>query len=260
MQKIYRFYCPQIFFWFRSTLRRILPYKNKYSQIKEFRDIHKGERCFIIATGPSLTIIDLQKLKNEYTFGMNSLCKVFDELGWETTYYGLQDIKAFRSIKEDFKNNLKETIFFASDNIKVHEELACRTISYPYNLLDHGFNRSCYNTKFSNDIYSVVYDGYTITYSLIQIAVYMGFNEIYLIGADSTYSDDKDKRHFISPGEYDPEYKSAGEKMIFAYSVAKKYADQNGVKIFNATRGGALEVFKRVNLDDVVYKLKKTEV
>ena len=61
-----------------------------YSQIAQFKDLHKGERCFILATGPSLTAQDVQKLEHEFTFGMNSICLLFDALGWETTYYGIQ--------------------------------------------------------------------------------------------------------------------------------------------------------------------------
>ena len=40
--------------------------------------------------------------------------------------------------------------------------------------------------------------------------------------------------------------------MIFAFKIAKKYADKNGIKIYNATRGGMLEVFDRVDLNVVV--------
>lgn len=40
--------------------------------------------------------------------------------------------------------------------------------------------------------------------------------------------------------------------MIEGFKVAKKYADEHGINIYNATRGGMLEVFPRVNLEDVV--------
>ncbi len=34
--------------------------------------------------------------------------------------------------------------------------------------------------------------------------------------------------------------------------AAKNYADSHGIKILNATRGGKLEVFERVNFDEIV--------
>ena len=35
---------------------------NKYKEIKKIKDIYKGKRCFIVATGPSLRIEDVEKL------------------------------------------------------------------------------------------------------------------------------------------------------------------------------------------------------
>lgn len=46
------------------------------------------------------------------------------------------------------------------------------------------------NEVFSDDIVRGVYSGYTVAYDMIQIAVYMGFSEIYLIGADFNYNGD----------------------------------------------------------------------
>ena len=85
---------------------------------------------------------------------------------------------------------------------------------------------------------------------MLQIAIYMGFKEIYLLGNDCSYS--TDKQHFIESGHYDKQAETVGERMIFAFKIAKKYADKNGIKIYNATRGGMLEVFDRVDLNVVV--------
>ena len=38
------------------------------------------------------------------------------------------------------------------------------------------------------------------------------------------------------------------------YDEARRYADKNGIKIYNATRGGKLESFVRVNFDEVFKK------
>ena len=36
-----------------------------------------------------------------------------------------------------------------------------------------------------------------------------------------------------------------------AYEVAKENAEKKGIKIYNATRGGKLEVFERVDFDSL---------
>ena len=90
-----------------------------------------------------------------------------------------------------------------------------------------------------------------MTYAAIQLAAYMGFAEIYLLGVDFTYcgSSQKTYAHFykeeklISVG--------ADKHVLLAYKAAKKYADENNILIYNATRGGKLEVFQRVNFDDL---------
>ena len=35
--------------------------KGRYEKLRNIKNIHQGERCFIVATGPSLTIEDIEK-------------------------------------------------------------------------------------------------------------------------------------------------------------------------------------------------------
>ena len=42
------------------------------------------------------------------------------------------------------------------------------------------------------------------------------------------------------------------EEVTLAYMSARNYAKEHGVKILNATRGGKLEVFPRVNFDKLM--------
>src|SRR5690625_1280148 len=71
-----------------------------FEKLKKIKNKHQGERCFIIATGPSLTIGDLEKLNNEITISMNSICLAFDETDWRPTYYGIQDEGVYKRMEE----------------------------------------------------------------------------------------------------------------------------------------------------------------
>ena len=137
----------------------MLPHSES-QELKRFKNIHKNERCFIIATGPSLTKEDLMKLKGEITFGMNSLCLLFDEIGWETTYFGVQDTNVYEKLKERI-NRIDKRKVFIGDSIVKYFSLNFEGNVYPLNLLNHPVNVNNLNTKFSDDIYKVVYDGYT---------------------------------------------------------------------------------------------------
>jgi len=76
-------------------------FPDRYRGLKKFKDIHRGKRCFIVATGPSLTLEDVEKIKGEITFGMNSVYKLFDKTDWRPDYYGVIDPWVFDNIQED---------------------------------------------------------------------------------------------------------------------------------------------------------------
>lgn len=227
-----------------------------YEKLKMLKNKHQGERCFIVATGPSLTMQDLEKMKNEITFSMNSICLAFDETDWRPTYYGIQDMNVYSKMRE-YIEKLNVECKFIGDNISKHIKGLENQYTFPLNMLHHNVNNKKYRTKFSDNAYAVVYSGYSITYSLLQIAAYMGFEEIYLVGTDCNYPSNM-KHHFKEYGHVDPNFSQAHDQMIAAYEEAKKYTENNNIKIYNATRGGMLEVFERVDLDKVLVERKKT--
>ena len=226
---------------------------NKYKKLLDYKDKHKGERCFIIATGPSLTMEDLESLKNEYTFSMNSICRLYDETDWRPTYFAVQDNHVFKSIQNTIRAH-KEVPVFISDNIWKRFKRENEWIEFPTDTMYHSYDMKIgkYHARFSDDAYDIVYDGYSIAYSCIELAVYMGFKEIYLLGADCTYLGEKE--HFVDSGVEDRSRKYATPKLIVGYEKVKEYADSHGIKVYNATRGGVLEVFERVKPEDVLNK------
>lgn len=226
----------------------------KYSRLKEFENKYDGQRCFIIATGPSLTIDDLEKLKGEYTFGVNSIIRLFDKTDFRPDFYGIQDRDVYGAMQDIIRNTEFKTAFYA-DIIEKYYNVPSNFIPFPYNGEYHLYNGKLgeYNSKFSDNAYKIVYDGYSITYSLIEIAVYMGFKEIYLVGCDCSYSKGS-KNHVVESGFIDKNAMSNPIRMRVGYQCAKEYADSHGIKIYNATRGGELETFERVDLDEVLAK------
>ena len=224
----------------------------RYSEVKHFAGRYEGERCFIICTGPSLTLEDVERLHGEYTFSMNSITKIFPRTSWRPTFYLIQDEAGYVKLEKDLQTYKLENRF-ASDRMIDQLKLKEKFIIYPIDMLNHPANGIHTAPKyfFSDNAYAIVYDGFTVTYSAMQLAVYMGFKEIYLLGCDCNYSGEKihfvhyDKqRTFVPP--------NTEQDMISAYREAKRYADEHGIKIYNATRGGKLEVFERVDFDELM--------
>lgn len=254
-RKVQYYFIPSAVFFLKRFMRRRGLLKNEYiEKINNYKDKHLGDRCFIIATGPSLTVEDLEKLRGEITIGMNSISKIGEKTNWRPTYYGIQDLSVYKNLKKSIEQlDKKVTIFIADFFPKSEKVIGENVVEMPIYGKDHLINPFADNVEFSSDCYDVIHDGYTITYSLIQLAVYMGFKEIYLLGADCSYAK-QGPQHFIETGIVDPNAHLAGERMLRSYRVAKQYADSHSIKIYNATRGGYLELFERVNLDEMKLK------
>ena len=241
-------------------LNGIINEDERYKKIKELKGIHQGERCFIVATGPSVKMEDLELIKNEITISMNSIVNVLDDTSFRPTYYMLQDYGTFKRIYENFKKLPSQTIkFIGINNLNIHHYKKYKNIIEPDNNIyfyrlnsaktkKYG-NLSINKTKigFSWDCWKEIIDGYMVTYSAIQLAVWMGISEIYLIGCDCNYS--QKINHIGEYMESNHEYSNKAEaRMMKSYECA--YDNLKGkVKIYNATRGGKLEIFPRVDFE-----------
>lgn len=254
--RIYFFYLKKYASEVICFLRRI--FGSKYSYLKKYKGIHNGESCFIVCTGPSLTFDDLNKLDGLYAFGMNSIVKACKQTKWKPTYYGIQDESVYKKMVDEYKDcPIKE--FFVSHRVaKCIKNTDFKYNEFWLNMYGHDYgNFKNPEFKFSEKIDICAYDGFSITYSLIQLAVYMGFSKIYLLGCDNSYPKDPNKQYFIPSGHVSLSAQITVLLQRKAFALARKYAEEHGIGIYNATRGGELEVFERVDFDEVIKKLKK---
>lgn len=235
-----------------ANIRRKNQKYNKFSYLKKYKNLHENERCFVVCTGPSLRVEDLDKLKNEYTFSMNNIFQLFSRTKWRPTYYCLIDRFVYDKLNEFEEFKKIENAFIPDSFTKRYKKISLRQ----YNLIPVDFSESRWpmmkkaQVRFSEDIDVVVYDFNSVTYTALQIAVYMGFKEIYLIGCDFDYSGTR--QHFEDYGiEVNRDY-HVENRAVLGYEAAKDYADRHCIKIFNATRGGKLEIFERVDFDTLV--------
>ncbi len=225
-------------------------------QLEQYKDKYKGKRCFIIGNGPSLRIEDLELLhKNkEFTFGLNRIYKIFDKTNWRPTFYCFVDyLMICNSFKEivDVDCNHK----FILDYFNIGGE-NCPPKRTDFNYLHVNCMEYKYKfPKFGTDAARTLYMGYTVTYIAIQLACYMGFSEIYLLGVDHSLNvRNYREAHFVD-GYFGPNeitYALQMDASTLAYRKSFHYIKNIGVKIYNATRGGVLEEFERVSFDEIM--------
>lgn len=261
---IFRLICkPYFYYKYTQSENELEKRKNgfldtKYQWMLDLKNSAKSKRCFVIATGPSLIMDDLELIKNEFSFGMNSVIKAFDKTEWRPNLYMIQDEYVYEKLENEIFDVTKKNNFLVCVGgvIPIKFKTAENYLSYALHYLDHKMyhNKSYGQYKFSDDCYNVIYDGYTVTFSVLQMACYMGFNEIYLLGCDCNYN--QSKSHFVDYGHHDPKATIMGDKMITGHFEFKKFADSLGIRVINCTRGGMLEVYPRMNLKDVVKEEK----
>lgn len=226
--------------------------------VKNLQNIHEGKRCFIIGNGPSLNVKDLNLLKNDLCFGCNKIFTLFKETEWRPTYYCISDSKVLNKNYNEIVNLSLDYIFMAvSEIVRYHKVPNLNNVYYIKQIIKDFYPEL---PNYSEDITKGVYAGNTVIYFALQIAVYMGFKEIYLIGIDHNYSVNLNPDGTIERNENVKDHFSQSDVLVgiprlqhttLAYQAAKKYADEHGIKIYNATRGGKLEVFDRVDFDSL---------
>ena len=240
-------------------------------KIERFKNIHQGKRCFLIGNGPSLVAEDLNKIKNEYSMAANKIFQAFPNTEWRPTYYFCDDSILCRELfaeKEPLQNVLSvcEAGFSSTKHAlnKYHQDKDITNLYYyeSRNTIDKAGKLT---PLFSDDCGKCVYACYTIVYIMYQIAVYMGFKELYLLGMDFSFTQEVNqngqvvlhdgikRNHSNLMDELDMKKENMPRPHIIleGHKMAKNYAESHGVKIYNATRGGKLEVFERVDLDSL---------
>jgi len=121
--------------------------------------------------------------------------------------------------------------------------------------------------SFQPDIIKPLWQGHTVTYIALQIAYWMGFEKVILIGLDHNYpraqgkptnkmvvSDSEDIDHF------DKNYFGKGikwhlpnlEKSELAYEIAKEYYRNHHRIILNATPESKLDIFPKMELEEAI--------
>lgn len=247
----------------RSGRKLFYRFSKDAARIRSLKDSHRGERCFIIGNGPSLTAADLDRLRGEFCFAANGIYRIFRQTQWRPQIYLCVDAFMLRDIK-DAISSLKLPLFLIdSEGKKYKLERRNKNIVYICNYCPFLLHRHRYKDgiQVSPDVSKYFTAGGTVTFTSIQLALYMGFTTIYLLGVDHQYSKVCLETGEIieRPGVVDyfdrtPPARYSIQNVATttaAYMAANAYASAHHVTIKNLTRGGALEVFPRDNFDEI---------
>lgn len=229
-------------------------FRDDQERLVSYRGRHAGERCFILGNGPSLRDTDLSKLESEATFGLNRIYLLFDEMGYQTTYFVAVNTLVIEQCAEDIRA------------LAMPKFITWRGRRWLADDPDTVFLDTDYTPPptFSEVATGRVFEGSTVTYVALQLAFHMGFEKVILVGVDHNFqtegppnvtvtSDGSDQDHFAA------DYFGEGfrwqlpdlEASERAYRMAREAYGAAGREVVDATIGGQLEIFPKVDYDSL---------
>lgn len=227
--------------WRRDSVRRLATLHNS----------RRGARCFIVGNGPSLRNTDMSRLRGEFTIGMNRIYLMFPELGFQTSYYLAINDLVVEQCAADIQS------------LKMPRFVAWRGRRWLQPENDLYFLYTTYTgPKFAFDAAGRLWEGATVTYTALQVAFYLGFEQVILIGVDHNFATKGAPNTTVvsrgdDPNHFSPAYFGKGfrwqlpdlETSERAYRLARQAYEKAGRQVLDATIGGKLQVFPKVDYD-----------
>ena len=229
--------------WRRESMRKLGALKNS----------HKGERCFIVGNGPSLKNTDLSKLKGDFAIGMNRIFLAAEELNFKPdVLVCINDLVVEQSV--DAFNALQMPKFFSW---RARKWLQMDDYT-------HFLYTTYTEPKFARDVRGRVWEGATVTNVCLQLAHHLGFKEAILIGVDHSFATKGTPNTTVQSQGDDPNHFSAAyfgkgfrwqlpdlETSEMAYRMARKAYEADGRKVLDATIGGKLDIFEKIDYESL---------
>tara|TARA_A100001011_G_scaffold364412_2_gene415156 strand:+ start:2192 stop:3061 length:870 start_codon:yes stop_codon:yes gene_type:complete len=229
------------------------------SSTQNLKGKYKNKRCIIIGNGPSLNKVNLQLLKNEYTFGLNRVYLLFEKMGFQTDFL----VSINRYVIQQFHNEMSATKCKKFYHYRYRNSINSNNVTFipqtiygldKFDKVDKGF---------------ISYSG-SVTFLAIQLAIYFGFSQIILVGFDNNFNTKgRSDKAVTSSGDdtdhFDKNYFGQGviwqlpnyDALDFGFKTVKNYFNKNTDKeIINCTVGGNLYYFQREKLEKILNESK----
>ncbi len=192
-----------------------------------YRNRHRGKRLFIVASGPSLLDVPTERLRGEITLTVNDALLKFPH----SHYAAIMDSRKLHELHLELLE--VEGLFTLKGN-------------------SYGTEVPLLGTDgFSLDLEQGAFSGYTTAYFALQIAVFMGFREIYYLGLD--LGNTARQSHFFgSRALQDRDRPDVYAKMRQSFERVAAKLKEMGVAVYNCSPVSTLKCFPYRSVDDAL--------
>ncbi len=274
----------QLHFNFNSNETKLLKLN------KRFHNIHQGERCFILGNGPSLNNIDFSLLKNETIFGVNQIMDFERINDIDLSYWVCYDINFLMALssaemidKVKHMQNKTKACFL---DLRFKKSFDAKSNNGLADLFYFKSSLACCNSDVllkqpsQIPLDRCLYSPDTVVLICLQLAIYMGFKEIYLLGCDETAiiyflnnyineaSNIAHHANLSTPDVTDDfslkRIKISGItteiKMAYVrqkqFAFFNEYCKKHNIKLCNLTEHSLIESIKKDHLENILSKQK----
>lgn len=222
-------------------------------RLHRFRDCHLGQRLVLVCNGPSLNRTDFALIRGEVIMGLNKIFLGFRKFHFYPRYYTAIN----RRVIEQSSSEIGRLgcIRFLKDLGSVNP--------VPESALTYLLHSSP-EERFHSDLCKGFFEGYTVTFAALQLAFFMGFSLVVIVGMDHRYryeGSPNEPRELSGPdpNHFDPSYFSgqtwdnpdlANSERF--YDLARQTFESAGRRIIDCTVDGACTVFEKGRLEEVL--------
>ncbi|WP_052409395.1 hypothetical protein [Paraburkholderia oxyphila] len=246
-------------------------------------DLHDaGQECHLIATGPSVNLIDYRALHLPRVLGVNGAIALTERQGVRFDYYCIVDTGFVRSRPDLVERVVREPLtLFATPLVLWHiaeriglERVRCRVFLVDDMLFPAGHRaprmaelRATYDARalalfeapqplgFSLDLRHGVFDGRTVAYTGLQVLASLGFRRLYLHGVDLAAAK-RTPRFYEDASNMQPSYLDENFRDFIepSFRHASALLGRRGVDVRNLSMESALgeDIFPKLRWQTLV--------
>jgi hypothetical protein len=227
--------------------------------LEKFKDKHSAEKVFMIGNGPSLSYNILDRLQGYTTIAMNNIALAFPHTDWRPTYY----LNVTRSLRHD---TYWQSLGMKAINAAEHSFIWARSILVLLkNAPDAGVTfLSCSNSPmWYKDKTATISRWGSSMHAALQIAEYMRFGQIFLLGCDLGYqlgAGNELQAHFtdnylgprknsqiVGANLFVDEVRSYDAHVLASINLRKA-----GIHVYTCTKGPLTNMYNYVSFEDAL--------
>ena len=226
---------------------------NHSQRIKRFRNSHHGERLVLVCNGPSLNQTDFSLIRREVSMGLNKIFLGFRCFHFYPRYYVAINKRVIEQSSQEISH--LNCVRFLKDMGNANP--------LPESALTY-FLHSRPEERFHPDVCEGFFEGYTVTFAALQLAFFMGFSMVVIVGMDHRYSYEglPNEPHLLQgpdPNHFDSSYfrGNTWDNPDLAnserfYAMAREAFEADSRCIIDCTVGGGCTVFEKCSLEIVL--------